>query len=42
MADSGVMTTFFYKELTRNPEIGNIPAWVSQYPVTGASIEYQI
>ena len=25
---SGVMTIFFYKGLTRNPEIGNIPAWV--------------
>ena len=25
---SGVMTISFYKELTRNPEIGNIPVWV--------------
>ena len=25
---SGVMTTFFYKGLTRNPEIGNTPVWV--------------
>ena len=25
---SGVMTIFFYKGLTRNPEIGNTPAWV--------------
>ena len=22
------MTIFFYKELTRNPEIGNTPVWV--------------
>ena len=25
---SGVMTIFFYKWLTRNPEIGNTPVWV--------------
>ena len=25
---SGVMTIFFYKVLTRNPEIGNTPVWV--------------
>ena len=25
---SGVMTIFFYKQLTRNSEIGSIPAWV--------------
>ena len=25
---SGIMTIFFYKLLTRNPEIGNIPVWV--------------
>ena len=25
---SGIMTTFFYKRLTRNPEIGNTPVWV--------------
>ena len=25
---SGVMTISFYKGLTRNPEIGNIPVWV--------------
>ena len=25
---SGIMTIFFYKGLTRNPEIGNIPIWV--------------
>ena len=25
---SGVMTIYFYKGLTRNPEIGNTPAWV--------------
>ena len=25
---SGVMTIFFYKGLTRNPEIGNTPVWV--------------
>ena len=25
---SGVMTIFFYKRLTRNPEIGNTPVWV--------------
>ena len=25
---SGVMTLSFYKRLTRNPEIGNIPVWV--------------
>ena len=24
----GIMTIFFYKGLTRNPEIGNIPVWV--------------
>ena len=26
--NSGVMIIFFYKGLTRNPEIGNTPAWV--------------
>ena len=25
---SGIMTIFFYKKLTRNPEIGNTPVWV--------------
>ena len=25
---SGIMTVFFYKGLTRNPEIRNIPVWV--------------
>ena len=25
---SGIMTIFFYKGLTRNPEIGNTPVWV--------------
>ena len=25
---SGIMTIFFYKELTRNPEIRNTPVWV--------------
>ena len=25
---SGVMTIYFYKGLTRNPEIGNTPVWV--------------
>ena len=25
---SGVMTIFFHKGLTRNPEIGNFPVWV--------------
>ena len=25
---SGIMTILFYKGLTRNPEIGNIPVWV--------------
>ena len=25
---SGIITIFFYKGLTRNPEIGNIPVWV--------------
>ena len=25
---SGIMTVFFYKGLTRNPEIGNTPIWV--------------
>ena len=28
IAGSGVMTIFFYKALTRNPEIGNTPIWV--------------
>ena len=28
ISGSGVMTTFFYKGLTRNPEIGNTPVWV--------------
>ena len=27
ISGSGVMTTFFYKGLTRNPEIGNTPVW---------------
>ena len=30
---SGVMTIFFYKGLTRNPEIGYIPVWV--LPISG-------
>ena len=25
---SGIMTIFFHKGLTRNPEIGNIPVWI--------------
>ena len=25
---SGVMTIYFYKRLTRNPEMGNIPVWI--------------
>ena len=25
---SGIMTIFFYKKLTKNPEIGNSPIWV--------------
>ena len=28
ITSSGVMTIFFYKELTRNPEIGNSLVWV--------------
>ena len=28
IAGSGVMTVFFYKRLTRNPEIENTPVWV--------------
>ena len=28
ISGSGVMTISFYKGLTRNPEIGNIPVWV--------------
>ena len=28
ITDSGIMTIFFYKGLTRNPEIGNTPFWV--------------
>ena len=28
IAGSGIMTIFFYKGLTRNPEIGNTPVWV--------------
>ena len=28
ITDSGIMTIFFYKGLTRNPEIGNTPVWV--------------
>ena len=28
ISGSGVMTTFFYKGLTRNPEIGNTPVWL--------------
>ena len=28
ITDSRIMTIFFYKGLTRNPEIGNTPVWV--------------
>ena len=28
ISGSGIMTIFFYKGLTRNPEIGNTPVWV--------------
>ena len=28
---SGIMTIFFYKGLTRNPEIGNSPVWILLY-----------
>ena len=28
IAGSGILTIFFYKGLTRNPEIGNTPVWV--------------
>ena len=28
ISGSGIMTIFFYKELTRNPEIGNTLVWV--------------
>ena len=28
ITSSGIMTIFFYKGLTRNPEIGNTPVWV--------------
>ena len=28
ISSSGIMTIFFYKGLTRNPEIGNTPVWV--------------
>ena len=28
VTDSGIMTIFFYKGLTRNLEIGNTPVWV--------------
>ena len=28
ITSSGIMTIFFYKGLTRNPEIGNTPIWV--------------
>ena len=28
ISGSGVMTIYFYKGLTRNPEIGNTPIWV--------------
>ena len=28
ITSSGIMTNFFYKGLTRNPEIGNTPVWV--------------
>ena len=28
ITDSGIMTIFFYKGLTRNPEIGNTSVWV--------------
>ena len=28
VSGSGIMTIFFYKELTRNPEIGNTHVWV--------------
>ena len=27
ISGSGVMTVFFFKKLTRNPEIGNTPIW---------------
>ena len=28
VSGSGIMTIFFYKGLTRNPEVGNTPVWV--------------
>ena len=28
ISDSGIMTSFFYKGSTKNPEIGNTPVWV--------------
>ena len=28
ITSSGIVTIFFYKGLTRNPEIGNIPVWL--------------
>ena len=33
ISGSGIMTIFFYKGLTRNPEIGNTPVWVC--PISG-------
>ena len=33
IASSGVMTIFFYKGLTRNPEIGNNLVWI--LPISG-------
>ena len=37
---SEVMTIFFYKGLTRNPETGNTPVWV--FPISGDWGEYGI
>ena len=28
MTGSGVISSFIYKDLSRNPEIGNIPFWI--------------
>ena len=28
ITSSGIMTVFFYKRFTRNPDIGNTPVWV--------------
>ena len=39
---SGVMTIFFYKGLTRNPEIWNTTVWVLPNIWTGARYGYQI